>query len=362
MTNVARLVGVFAVVLALVLAVAAVSPLVTSPGGDANPRPQDPAAFEPGNILPGDVNQTGTVSVEAGSEEKVVLIDRAHENDFDREEIEPLVESLVSAGYEVRFHGGGGPGGAPSSSGPGSSSPLNQSLRDADAFLVIAPGRPFTDAARRGIADFADRGGRVALLGEPTSATTSIVSILGPVTSTQSASQMTPLSSRFGMGLSTGYLYNMYENGNNYQNVYATASGDGPLTEGVDRVMFDRPTALSVGEEASVALSATERTSLSTTRQQAAYPVAAVNDDVALIGDTSFLTPSNYQYADNEVLVSNLAEFLVNGQKEPKPTPTGTERPGVPPGAQPPRTPPTGQPPTNETTPPAPSTATPVAP
>jgi len=360
MADVPRLVGVFAVVLAVVLVVAAVVPLVTSPDGDANPRPQDPSAFEAGNILPGDVSQNGTVSIDAQGDGKVVLIDRAHGNDFDREEIEPLVESLVEAGYEVRFHGGDGSGGA-ASAGPGSSSPLNRSLRGADAFVVISPGQPFTGAERRGVADFADRGGRVALLGEPTSATPSTVSIVGSMPSTRAASQMTPLSSQFDMGLSTGYLYNMYENGNNFQNVYATASGGGPLSEGVDRVMFDRPTALSVGDGASVALSATERTSLSTTRQQDAYPVAAVNDDVALIGDTSFLTPANYQYADNEVLVSNLAEFLVNGQKESKST-TGTQRPGVPPGAQPPRSPPGGQSPTNETTPPMPSTATPVAP
>jgi hypothetical protein len=349
MTDVSRLVGVFAVVLALVLAAAAVAPLLASPGGDANPRPQDPAAFEPSNILPGDVSQNGTVSVDADTEEKVVVIDRAHENDFDREEVQPLVESLVEAGYEVRFHGGEGPGSARSSAGPGSS-PLNQSLRDADAFLVISPQRPFTDAARRGITDFADRGGRVAMLGEPTSASPSVVSILGPITSSRSTSQMTPLTSQFGIGLSTGYLYNMYENGNNYQNVYATAESDGPLTDGVDRVMFDRPTAVSVGDDASVAMSATERTALSTTRQQDAYPVAAVNDNVAVVGDTSFLTPENYQYADNEVFLGNLAEFLVTGDKEQKPTRSGTQGPGAP-GPRPPSA---GQPPVDGTTPTAP--------
>ncbi|RXK51260.1 DUF4350 domain-containing protein [Halorientalis pallida] len=360
MANVPKLVGVFALVLALVLAIAAAIPLLASPSGDANPRPQDPASFEPGTIVPQELSQNGSVSVDAGSDRKVVLIDRAHENDFDREEIEPMVDALVEQGYEVRFHGGSGPGGAPSpSAGPGSSSPLNQSLRGADAFVVISPDRPFTDAARRGVADFAERGGRVALLGEPTSQSPAIVGIFGPAPQSTAASQMTPLSSRFGMSLSTGYLYNMHENGNNFQNVYATAAGDGPLTEGVDRVLFDRATEVAVGGDASVALSATDRTALSTTRQQGGYPVAAVNGNVALIGDTSFLTPANYQYADNEVLIGNLAEFLVTGEKEPKPKPTA-QRPGVPPGAGQPRPPSAGPPPTNGSTPP--STATPAAP
>jgi hypothetical protein len=356
MANLPRLVGVFALVLALVLVVAAAIPLLASPGGDANPRPQNPASFQPANIVPQDLGQNGSVSIDAGSDEKVVLIDRAHDNDFEREEIEPMVDALVAQGYEVRFHGGGGPGGAPRSAGPGSSSPLNSSLRDADAFVVISPDRPFTDAAQRGIADFAERGGRVALLGEPTSPSPAITSIFGPAPRSTATSQMTPLSSRFGMSLSTGYLYNMYENGNNFQNVYATASGDGPLTAGVDRVLLDRATEIAVGGDASVAVSATDRTALSTTRQQGRYPVAAVNDNVVLIGDTSFLTPANYQYADNEVLIGNLAEFLVSGEKEPKPKPT-TERPGVPPRPGQPRPPSGGALPTNGSTPP-----TPVAP
>jgi hypothetical protein len=361
MANVPRLVGVFAVVLALVLVAAAALPLLASSGGNANPRPQNPASFQTENIIPGEVAQNGSVSVDASSDEKVVLIDRAHENDFDREEIEPMVDALIAQGYEVRFHGGDGPGGAPRSAGPGSTSPLNQSLRGADAFVVISPERPFSDAAQRGIADFADRGGRVALLGEPTSPTPSVVSLFGPAPGPDVTSQMTPLSSRFGMSLSTGYLYNMHENGNNFQNVYASASGDSPLTDGVDRVLFDRATEVSVGGDASVVLSATDRTALSTTRQQEGYPIAAVNDGVALIGDTSFLEPANYQYADNEVLVGNLAEFLVSGEKEPKPTPTAQRPgPGVPPGAGQPRPPSAGQPPTNDTSPP--TTPTPAAP
>ncbi len=353
MANVPKLVGVFTVVLALVLVVAAAMPLLASSGGNANPRPQNPASFQPETIIPDDVGQNGSVSVDASSDETVVLIDRAHGNDFDRGEIEPMVDALVAKGYEVRFHGGGGPGGASRPAGPGSSSLLNQSLRGADAFLVISPERPFSDAAQRGIADFADRGGRVALLGEPTSSTPSVVSIFGPAPGPDVTSQMTPISSRFGMSLSTGYLYNMHENGNNYQNVYASASGDGPLTEDVDRVLFDRATEISVGGAASVALTATDRTALSTTRQQDEYPVAAVTDNVALIGDTSFLTPANYQYADNEVLIGNLAEFLVTGEKEPKPKPE-SQRPGLPPGAGQPRPPSAGQPPTNESAPPTP--------
>lgn len=344
-----RLAGVFVVVLALVLVVAAAVPLLASSGGDATPRPQNPVSFQPENIVPRDLERTGTVDVPAGGEEDVVLIDRAHDNDFDREEIQPLVDALVDEGYEVRFHGSGA-GGAPAAGG-GLDSPLNQSLRGADAFVVIAPGRPFTDAARRGVADFADRGGRVALLGEPPSPSTTVVSLLGPVSTDQPTSQMTALTSQFGIGLSTGYLYNMYENGNNYRNVYATPAGRSPLTDGVDRVLFERGTAVTTSGDATVALSATNRTALSSTRRRASYPVAAVTGDVALLGDSSFLSPENYRYADNEVLLGNLAEFLVSGEKTPKPLP-GESEGGVPSGVD---RPPADQPPANGTTPPAPS-------
>lgn len=331
MADLLRLGGVFVAVLAFVLAVAAVVPLVTPSGGDLTPRPQNPASFESENIVPRDLNRTGSVSVEAGGDDRVILIDRAHGNDFDREEIQPLVDALVDQGYEVRFHGSGGES-APVAGAAGGS-PLNRSLRGADGFLVVAPERPFTAADRRGVADFADRGGRVALLGEPTSQSAPVVSLLGPISTDQPASQLTGLTSRFGLGLSTGYLYNMYENGNNFQNVYATPAGDGPLTDGVDRVLLDRPTEVTAGDEATVALSATDRTALSSTRRQADYAVAAVNGNVALLGDASFLTPENYQYADNEALIGNLAEFLVTGEKRPKPEPAG-QRPSGPPDAR----------------------------
>ncbi|WP_336002937.1 DUF4350 domain-containing protein [Halorientalis halophila] len=366
MTDLSRLVGVFVAVLALVLVVAAAAPLLASPGGEANPQPQNPDAFQPDRIVPEDVNSSGSVKVDADAEGQVVLIDRAHGNDFDREEIQPLVEALVRNGHEVRFHGGG-PGGA-GSAGPGSESPLNRSLREADAFVVISPDRPFADPERRGVADFADRGGRLVMLGEPTSSAPTVSSLFGPPMDQSATSQMASLSSRFGMGLGTGYLYNMYENGNNFQNVYATAAGEGPLTEGVDRVLFDRATALSVGGDASVALSAGDRSALSTTRRQGEFPVAATSGDVALIGDTSFLTPSNYRAADNEVLIGNLASFLVSGDKQPKPDPAGPQGPGVGPGPQPPRPPAVEQPPTNETIPMPPgrtppgTTVTPAAP
>jgi hypothetical protein len=83
-----------------------------------------------------------------------------------------------------------------------------------------------------------------------------------------------------------------------------------------------------------------EGTTLSSTRRTGEYAVAVRNGDVAAIGDTSFLAREDVYEADNEVLVGNLADFLVSGDKEPgapaepePDRPAGPTGPVRPPGA-----------------------------
>ena len=56
-----------------------------------------------------------------------------------------------------------------------------------------------------------------------------------------------------------------------------------------------------------------ETTRLSTTRRQGTYPVLARQGNVTALGDGSLLGPDYVYTSDNEVLVGNLAEFLVSG-------------------------------------------------
>jgi hypothetical protein len=121
----------------------------------------------------------------------------------------------------------------------------------------------------------------------------------------------------------------MQEYQHNFKRVYATP-GSGSLSEGVERVVVDDAVAVS-SAGGQTALSTVEQTRLSTTRRADTYAVAVQSSDVAMIGDTDFLAPTNAYVAGNEAFIGNLADFLVNGEKTANaPSPPSSEGGNVP--------------------------------
>jgi hypothetical protein len=325
MTNVSKYVGIFLLVLTLVLGFTAVAPAVFGGGAPPGVQPENASTFAPNAIVADDFDESGNVSVESNASGKVIVIDAAHQNGFSRSEIQPLVETLVESGHEVRYHGSG----QQASSGFGSTGQptLNTSLRGADALVVISPGTRYTTSERRGVQNFTERGGRLLLLGEPESISVRIGGGGGTlgVSLQQVQSQLTPIASPYGMSVGTNYLFNMAENANNFQYVYATPTGESDLTEGVDRVVLPQTTRVTVDtDDATATLTTLPGTRLESTRAEATYAVAARNGNVTTVADATFLSPDFHTVADNEVLLGNVADFLTSGEKEPKPSPPGT--------------------------------------
>jgi hypothetical protein len=83
----------------------------------------------------------------------LVLLDRAHQNDFNMAEIGFLDSRLSARGYDmVPFTGGD----------------LAGALRPVNAYVIIAPLSTFSREEVRVISDFVNRGGRLLLFGDPT--------------------------------------------------------------------------------------------------------------------------------------------------------------------------------------------------
>lgn len=315
MSNASKLVGTFVGILALILLVSAAAPLLGASAPADTRTKHNASTFQPASNLVETPAENGSVSVDADTDGKVVVIDQAHQNAFSSSDIQPLVDSLVEAGHEVRFHG---------SAGQQIQSPdLNQSLRGADALVVIAPRRAYRSSEVRGVANFTERGGRVLMLAEP--ASTQISGGLLSLSVTEVSTQLTSLSSQFGMSAGTGYLYNMHDNANNFQHVYATPDGEANLTTGVEQTVFQRATPVTVRDSsAETLLTATDRTRLSSTRGNGTYAVAARNGNATLVGDSTFLQPSYYLDSDNEALLGNTLAFLVTGEKTEKQQPASS--------------------------------------
>jgi hypothetical protein len=311
MRSPALTVAVAAVVVVSLVGGAAVAGTLAADGGTDGPPSVDTPQFEDG-VAP--APEDGEVTLDANAEPKTVLIDTAHANRVSDADLQPLVDTLVRNGHEVRFtreRGGD----------------LNASLAEADAFLVVNPATRYTSEQAAGVAAFADAGGRVVVLQDPPS--TRIAGGLFSISVEQVGGKSTALGSPLGVAVGSSSLYHTTENADNYESIYATP-GNGPLAAGVDRVVL-RDAAPVVTTDGRTALTAVEGTTLDSTRRSDTYAVAATTGDVAVVGDADFLAPANVYDADNEVLAGNVAAFLVTGDKEPG-APAEPERSGPGPG------------------------------
>jgi hypothetical protein len=282
-------------------------------GGGGSPTPAVDGA--PADVFTGEdavaevPAESGSVTMDADASGTTVLVDAGHGSAPSREQLAPLVTTLVENGATVRFYAG-------------QRAPLNASLREADAFVTFGAERGYTDAELAGLQAFTDAGGRVLVLNEP--AQQSLGGLLfGPPSQGGLETPLAPLANQYGLAFDGGYLYNMHEYDTNYRNVYATPAGDTALTEGVDRVVLHESVPVAGGQ---AFVTTTDRTALSATREQAAYGVAARNGNVVAVGDSSLFGQEYLRRADNEVLVGNLLDFLVSAEKSPADAPQPPER------------------------------------
>ncbi|EMA08377.1 DUF4350 domain-containing protein [Haloferax denitrificans] len=344
--NLLRGAAVFAVALALILVGAAVAPYAVQLGGNDSADTQNAAkqAFDADELVATPGPESGEVTMDSNAAPKTVLIDVAHENDVSESDVQPLVDALVANGHQVKYL-----------TREDAQRDFNASLRRADAFVVVNPERPYTSDQLDGLRSFEDAGGRVALLGDPQSAgTTSILGLITVSVSSGTTGGDAGLTSDYGVSFGSSSLYNMHDYYLNYENVYAAPEGDTALTEGVDEVVFRDAAPLSISDDSvSPALVSGGETRVESVRKTGPYTVAAQSETVVAIGDADFLAPESAYEADNEVLVGNLADFLVSGDKEsgaPEPaTPEAGGPGGSAPGPAPGST--TGSAPTRGTTP-----------
>jgi hypothetical protein len=305
----------FVVIVAVIVGGAAAAPFVADAETPAVTNLADKQT-DADAVRVAEAESSGEITMESDAESKTVLIDRAHGNAVSDAKLSTLVNTLVANGHEVEFAG------EDQARGPA----WNESLRGADAVVIANPNRAYTSGQLAGIRAFADAGGRVLLLSDP--ASTRRIGFFGFGVQQQSNDD-SALNSEYGISARSGYLFNMDEYQQTFKSVYATA-GNGPLSQGVDRVVVRDAAAVSV-TDGRTALLATDGTRLSTTRRADNYGIAVQSGSVAMVGDTDFLAPESAYVADNEVFIGNIADFLVSGEKTadaPAPPNQGPSGPG----------------------------------
>jgi hypothetical protein len=312
-------VGLFVGVVVLVVGAAAALPALQDDGG-APPEPNvTNEQFRPGDFPTGPETD-GEIRMESDAANRTVLVDTGHGNDVSSAKVQTLVTALVENGHQVQFLGQ-------------RAREMNASLRRADALVVVNPTTRYTHDQARGVQAFAEAGGRVLVLSDPPR--TRIAGGLFSISVEQIGGKTAALGSPLGVAVGDSYLYSLSENANSYKAVYGTATGDGELGAGVDRVVLRDAAPVTTDGDGRVVLR-TEAT-LESTRRSDTFAVAVRNGNVTAVGDSDLLAPSTAYEADNEVLVGNLADFLVTGTKTPEnaPEPQTPAGPGPGPGPGP---------------------------
>jgi len=315
-----RLAAVFVVIVAVIVGGAAVVPYALGSAGDtgSDSVSVENQQFQPDTILPDETPEQGEITMESDASGKTVLVDVGHENGISETQLEPMLSTLVENGHQVRFY-------------RGQRQSLNESLRSADAFVVASPRQRYTSDELAGVEAFTDAGGRVLVMGDPPSVQISGGLLFGLGSFQPTGPRTTALGSTYGVTYGSGYLYDMETNDNNYKSIFAEPAANTGLAAGVDRVVMREAVPLRTAGATRV-LVGSDGTHLSTTRDAGSYAVLARNGNVTAVGDTDFVTRENAYDADNEVLIGNLADFLVDGEKEPgAPARPGADRPQRPP-------------------------------
>lgn len=265
------------------------------------PSREAPPTFDPDSIQAVPTPEAGTFVDEPSMGSGAVLLDMAHDNLFELEEIRYLDGRLAARGFELRPHAGGD---------------LAAALRSVTAYVVISPIRNFSRAEVQAVSDFVDRGGRLLLVGDPTNFFVSIEEDFFGFQFRINTDDipLNTLANRFNIIFQGDYLYNTVENEGNFRNILLTPDGfaNHSLLDGVDRLAFYGSHSLQLGAGSQPLIMADANTWSSATDRAGDLVVAATSREgrVLALGDYHFLRQPYYTVYDNGRFIAAMADFL----------------------------------------------------
>ncbi|MBI4333527.1 MAG: hypothetical protein HY673_19870 [Chloroflexi bacterium] len=220
----------------------------------------------------------------------LLVLDNAHWNSFEDEELSVFVDRVTARGFSVAFTG---------LSTGSREDELEEKLRLAQAYAVILPWRAFSDREVQIVKNFVNKGGRLLLVGD------------GARTH-----RLNGVSQAFGINFESDYLYNVKEHEVIFRNVYLKDFQADELTKGLQKVVFYA--ASSITSEGKSLIFSDEGT-FSSMRERSGRFTAAVRayeGRVVAISDVSFMIPPYNATYDNDQLIANIADFLTQGERD----------------------------------------------
>jgi hypothetical protein len=260
---------------------------------------------------------------------QTVLIDLAHDNNFDVEELNVLMLRLVSRGLAVKFFGAEGDleeellGEEEPEEADQDEDALNEEEEDgeeenleeaeegeegedleeelmvANALIVVAPQEEFSSEEKETINEFVENGGKLLLIADPTR-----------------HSRINSLSLDFGLIFEPDYLYNMKENEINYRNIFVTEFEENEITKSLEKIVLYTTGSISSADGGIAFVDQNTFSSLVETRKKLSPIALAEESKVLAISDLTFMTEPYNGILDNNKLIANIADWLVSPIEE----------------------------------------------
>lgn len=234
-----------------------------------------------------------------------IVFDLGHENNLRVDDLTPLQDRLSARGLTIQVY-------------DGYSQTLEDVLRGATGFVVIAPAYAFSEEEITAVETFVEDGGRLLLAADPTRPVPIEAESLYDVFFPPSAvPAINSLSGRFGIVFFEDYLYNLADNVGNYRNVRFSGFKKGNvLTEGLDSVvLFATHSLQGQGVPVLQAGSGTQ-SNLRVGESGLIAGLLAMEGQVLALGDMTFLTVPYHTVADNDHFMSNVADWLASARRE----------------------------------------------
>jgi|GEM_PF-666152 len=236
-----------------------------------------------------------------------VVIDLAHRNNLEVDDLTPLRDRLTARGVAVE-------------TSDGMSSSLESHLRGAIGLVILAPTSEFAGYEVETIMEFVEDGGRVLLAADPTRPVPQeeeyldLADIFFP---SSAIPAINSVANPLGVAYFDDYLYNLVDSEGNYRNVKLTAMSDEhALTEDLEMVVFFAAHSLDSDGLSLIGGDQNTFSSLRTGETGLTAAALVADEKVLALGDVTALTAPYHTVAANDQLLSNIADWLVAAERE----------------------------------------------
>ena len=212
-----------------------------------------------------------------------VLIDKSHENYFENDEIEILLSRIASRNNKIEFLE--------------NTDSLENKLRGANSLVVILPTKDFTHDEIILIKEFSQKNGKLLFVADP-----------------DRQSNVNSITNVFNIRFSEDYLYNLKENNGNFRFISLKDFNKNEITKKLNKIAFYTSCPIFPLHKG-IVFSDKNTYASSSESQNGFTPVVFLNPILAVCDLTFFTQPFN-SVADNNIFISNTADFLTRNDRK----------------------------------------------